>query len=58
MDAAVSGREQGGRRMTESVRQAIDKLLDKGHRVELIPGPNGSVKVIRIERAVALDTKK
>ena len=43
--------------MTESVRQAIDKLLDKGHRVELIPGPNGSVKVIRIERAVALETK-
>lgn len=44
--------------MTEPVRQVIDKLLAKGHRVELIPGPDGSVKVIRIERAVALDTRK
>lgn len=44
--------------MTEQVRQAIDRILDRGERVELIPGPNGSVKVIRVRRDVELDTKK
>lgn len=44
--------------MTEQVKQAIDRILAKGERVELIPGPDGSVKVIRIRRAVELDSKK
>lgn len=44
--------------MTEQVRQTIDKILAKGNRVELIPGPNGSVKVVSVQRVIKLDTKK
>ena len=42
--------------MTETVKQAIEKILSKGDRVEVIPGPNGTVKVIRVSRKVELDT--
>lgn len=30
--------------------KAIEAILSKGDRVELIPGPNSSVKVIHIKR--------
>lgn len=30
--------------------KAIESILSKGDRAELIPGPNGSVKIIQIKR--------
>lgn len=36
--------------MTEQVSRTIDKILARGERVELIPGPNGEVKVLRVRR--------
>lgn len=36
--------------MTETIKQAIEKILSKGDRAEVIPGPNGTVKVIRVSR--------
>lgn len=36
--------------MDDKTKSAIDAVLAKGDRVELIPGPNGSVKVIHIKR--------
>ena len=44
--------------MTEQIISAIERILARGERVELIPGPGGSVKVVRVRRAVELDTKK
>lgn len=44
--------------MDKTVIDAIDKILAKGDRVELIPGPGGSVKVIHIKRDIILNTKK
>lgn len=38
------------KRMTEKIVQAIESILKKGDRVELIPGPNDEVKVIHIKR--------
>lgn len=29
---------------------AIEKVLTEGDRVELIPGPNGSIKILHIKR--------
>lgn len=34
------------------MKAAIEKVLSKGDRVELIPGPNDSVKIIHIKREV------
>lgn len=31
---------------------AIEKVLTEGDRVELIPGPNGSIKILHIKRKV------
>ena len=36
--------------MDDKTKAAIEAVLAKGDRVELIPGPNGSVKVIHIKR--------
>lgn len=36
--------------MDEKTIEAIKSVLAKGDRVELIPGPNNSVKVIHIKR--------
>lgn len=36
--------------MDEKTIEAIKRVLAKGDRVELIPGPNGSVKIIHIKR--------
>jgi len=44
--------------MSEAVIRAIEKILAKGDRVELIPGPNGTVKVLHIRRSVVAETKK
>lgn len=30
--------------------KAIESILSKGDRVELIPGPNGTMKIIHIKR--------
>lgn len=38
------------KRMTEKIVQAIESILKKGDRVELIPGPDNEVKVIHIKR--------
>lgn len=42
--------------MTEKAIQIIESILAKGDRAEVLPGPNGTVKVIRIKRQVALNT--
>ena len=36
--------------MTEKVIHAIEKILDRGERVELMKGPGGEVKVLRVRR--------
>lgn len=36
--------------MDEKAIKAIESILSKGDRVELIPGPGSSVKVIHIKR--------
>lgn len=36
--------------MTEKVIRAIEKILERGERVELMKGPGGEVKVLRIRR--------
>lgn len=38
--------------MTEEVIKAIESILAKDDRVELIPLPNGGVKIIHIRRSV------
>ena len=38
--------------MDEKACAIIKAILDKGDRVELIPGPNGSVKIIHIKREI------
>ena len=38
--------------MDEKAWAIIKAILDKGDRVELIPGPNGSVKIIHIKREI------
>jgi hypothetical protein len=37
------------------VIEAIQKILSKGDRVELIPGPDGTVKVIHIKRKTIVE---
>ena len=37
-------------KMDEKQIKAIESVLAKGDRVELIPGPNDSVKIIHIKR--------
>ena len=44
--------------MTEAVIRAIETILAKGDRAEVLPGPNGTVKVIHVRRSVVADTKK
>lgn len=41
--------------MTPEVIKAIESILSKGDRVELIPGPNGTVKVIHIKRKTVVE---
>lgn len=36
--------------MSEQVIAAIEKILDRGERVELLKGPDGKIKVLRIRR--------
>lgn len=36
--------------MDEKQIKAIEDVLSKGDRVELIPGPNSAVKIIHIKR--------
>ncbi len=36
--------------MTEKMISAIEAILDRGERVELLKGPGGEVKVLRIRR--------
>lgn len=36
--------------MTEKVIRTIEKILDRGERVELMKGPGGEVKVLRVRR--------
>lgn len=38
--------------MDENIIQAIVSVLAKGDRVELIPGPDNSIKVIHIKRKI------
>lgn len=44
--------------LTPTAIKTIESILSKGDRVEVIPGPNGTVKVIRVSRKVELDTGK
>lgn len=39
--------------MNQTAIKAIEHILSRGDRAEVIPGPNNSVKVIRIRREVA-----
>lgn len=48
MDAGVQ--EGKPERMTDKTIKAIESILKKGDRVELIPGPDNEVKVIHIKR--------
>lgn len=41
--------------MNPEVIEAIRKILNKGDRVELIPGPKGTVKVIHIKRETIVE---
>ena len=41
--------------MKPEVIETILKILSKGDRVELIPGPGGTVKVIHIKRATVVE---
>lgn len=36
--------------MTEKVIRAIEKILERGERVELMKGPGGEIKVLRVRR--------
>lgn len=38
--------------------KAIESVLSKGDKVEVIPAPDGGVKVIRLQRKIILDTSK
>ena len=44
--------------MSETVIRAIEAILAKGDRAEVLPGPDGTVKVIHVKRSVVADTKK
>lgn len=44
--------------MTEKAIKAIEVILSKGDRAEVVPGAKGTVKVIHIKRQVAVDTSK
>lgn len=41
--------------MKPEIIEAIQKILSKGDRVELIPGPNEMVKVIHIKRKTVVE---
>ena len=41
--------------MKSELIEAIQKILSKGGRVELIPGPDGAVKVIHIKRKTIVE---
>lgn len=38
--------------LNEKTIKAAESVLAKGDRVELVPGPNGSVKVLHIKRQI------
>lgn len=44
--------------MSETVIRAIEAILAKGDRAEVLPGPDGTVKVIHVRRSVVADTRK
>lgn len=44
--------------MPKTVIRAIEAILAKGDRAEVLPGPDGTIKVIHIKRSVEADTKK
>ena len=41
--------------MNLEIIKAIESIVSKGDRVELIPGPNGTVKVIHIKRETVIE---
>lgn len=45
-------------RMDEMVIKAAEKILAQGDRAELVPGPNGTVKVIHVKRTVAASGRR
>lgn len=57
-DTIISSKNCGVVAVTESVIRAIEAILAKGDRAEVLPGPNGTVKVIHVRRSVVADTKK
>lgn len=38
--------------LTEKQIKSVESVLSKGDRAELIPGPNGTVKVLHIRRTI------
>lgn len=44
--------------MTEKAIRAIETILAKGDTAQVAPGPNGSVKILRIKREIVYDTNK
>lgn len=44
--------------MDKSIICAVESILSRGDRVELIPGPNGSVKIIHIKRKIVKPEQK
>lgn len=44
--------------ITDEIKMAIENVLERGDRVELIPGPNQSVKVLHIKRKIVKTDQK
>lgn len=38
--------------MSDQVIAAIENILDRGERVELLKGPGGEVKILRVRREI------
>jgi len=38
--------------MTKQIIAAIERILDRGERVELWKGPGGEIKVLRVRREI------
>lgn len=45
-------------RLDERTVAAIEAVLTEGDRAEVLPGPNGTVKVVHIQKTLVSDTGK
>ncbi len=44
--------------LDEGTVRAIEGILARGDRAEVVPGPEGTVKVLRVRRSVVRDSGK